>query len=87
MNSYVRLYKIKALDIVDMVPLEADVHASTFVLVVSIVNRRHRQTELQYIDPGQQRYRFETTSFHYGTHVRLNQQFLVPGSTNQVRSR
>lgn len=85
-NSYVRLYKIKLLDVTDMTPLEADAHGATFFLVLSIISHKHRQgDELHYIDPGQQKYRFETSNFHYNTHVRLNTTFLIPGSTNQVR--
>lgn len=80
----IRLYKVKLCELCDINAMEPEPPSSTFILVFSVINYKHPQAwDYSYIDPDKQLYYFETNAFHYGT-SKVNQQFLIPGSTNEV---
>jgi len=87
LQSLIRIYRVKVVDIFDLTPLEANPPPAAFSLMISVVNYKCRRgvstKDLDYIDPKKQIYRFDTASFRHGN-TRLNQQFLVPGTNNQV---
>jgi hypothetical protein len=88
MRTHVRLYKVRVLEVGDLTPHEPEPPSNTYCVVFSVMNYRnpHPGREILYVDADKQIHRFETPTFHHGN-IRVNCQFVVPGTNNQVRRR